>query len=119
MPPGLVFSNLGDFDTLWGHRNDCRGFAGGLEAFDRRLPELCSALGRDDCLIITADHGCDPAAPGTDHTREYTPILVFSPKLAGGVDLGTRESLADLGQTIAENFGLRLTTGISFLKDLQ
>ncbi len=119
MPAGMVFCNLGDFDTLWGHRNDSRGFAGGLEAFDRRLPELCAALGKDDCLIITADHGCDPAAPGTDHTREYTPILVFSPKLAGGADLGTRDSLADIGQTIAENFGLRLPTGTSFLKDLR
>ncbi len=119
MPAGMIFSNLGDFDTLWGHRRDCRSFARGLEAFDRRLPELCAALGREDCLIITADHGCDPAAPGTDHTREYTPLLAFSPKLVGGVDLGTRGSLADIGQTIAENFGLRLPTGTSFLKDLQ
>ena len=118
-PAGMIFSNFGDFDTLWGHRNDRSGFARGLEAFDRRLPELCAALGKDDCLIITADHGCDPAAPGTDHTREYTPILVFSPGLAGGVNLGTRNSLADMGQTIAENFGLRLSAGTSFLKDLR
>ncbi len=119
MPAGLIFSNLGDFDTLWGHRNDCHGFARGLEDFDRRLPELCEALGKRDCLIITADHGCDPMAPGTDHTREYTPVLVYSPGLAGGVDLGTRSSLADMGQTIAENFGLRLPAGTSFLKDLR
>lgn len=119
MPAGMIFSNLGDFDTLWGHRNDSRGFAQGLEAFDRRLPELCGALRKGDCLIITADHGCDPTAPGTDHTREYTPILVFGPALNGGVDLGTRGSLADIGQTIAENFGLRLPSGTSFLNDLR
>jgi phosphopentomutase len=116
---GLVFSNFGDFDTLWGHRNDSAGFARGLEEFDRRLPELCAALGEDDCLVITADHGCDPTAPGTDHSREYTPILAFNRKLMGGVDLGTRTSLSDIGQTIAENFGLRLPTGTSFLKDLR
>lgn len=119
VPAGLIFSNFGDFDTLWGHRNDSPGFARGLEAFDRRLPELCAALGEDDCLIITADHGCDPGSPGTDHTREYTPILVFSRRLAGGVNLGTRSSLSDLGQTIAENFALRLPNGASFLKDLR
>ncbi|MBZ5494828.1 MAG: phosphopentomutase [Acidobacteriia bacterium] len=116
---GMIFSNFGDFDTLWGHRNDCAGFARGLEVFDRRLPELCGALGEDDCLVITADHGCDPTTPGTDHSREYTPILVFSRKLAGGVSLGTRDSLADIGQTVAENFGLALPAGRSFLKDLR
>jgi len=118
-PAGMIFSNFGDFDTLWGHRNDCPGFARGLEAFDRRLPELCAALSEDDCLILTADHGCDPAAPGTDHTREYTPVLVYGPGLRGGADLGTRKSLADIGQTIAENFGLELPAGASFLKDLR
>jgi phosphopentomutase len=119
IPAGMIFSNFGDFDTLWGHRNDSAGFARGLEAFDRRLPELCEALGDDDCLVITADHGCDPTTASTDHSREYTPILVFSRKLAGGVNLGTRGSLADIGQTVAENFGLRLPTGTSFLKDLR
>ncbi len=119
MRAGLVFSNFGDFDTLWGHRNDSQGFARGLEAFDSRLPDLCAALQKNDCLIVTADHGCDPKAPGTDHTREYTPLLVFSPGLAGDVNLGTRESLADIGQTIAENFGLRLGVGKSFLNDLR
>ena len=118
-PAGLIFSNFGDFDTLWGHRNDAAGFARGLEAFDRRLPQLCAALRSDDCLMITADHGCDPAAPGTDHTREYAPILVFNRRLCGGVNLGVRSSLADLGQTIAENFSLRLEHGSSFLRDLR
>jgi phosphopentomutase len=116
---GLIFCNLGDFDTLWGHRNDSAGFARGLEEFDRRLPELREALRPDDCLILTADHGCDPTTPGTDHTREYVPVFIFSPKLDGGVDLGTRSSLADIGQTIAENFDLRLTVGDSFLRDLR
>jgi phosphopentomutase len=117
-PGGLIFSNFGDFDTLWGHRNDVAGFARGLEAFDRRLPELCAAAGERDCLILTADHGCDPATSSTDHSREYAPVLVYSPSLKGGADLGTRESLADLGQTIAENFGLALPNGRSFLRDL-
>ncbi|MBP1595085.1 MAG: phosphopentomutase [Acidobacteria bacterium] len=116
---GLIFANFGDFDTLWGHRNDPAGFAGGLQAFDRRLPELYAALRQDDCLILTADHGCDPLSPGTDHTREYVPILVFSPGLAGGVDIGTRSTLADMGQTVAENFGLSLDAGESFLKGLK
>lgn len=116
---GLIFTNFGDFDTLWGHRNDCAGFARGLEAFDRRLPELISALTPDDCLIITADHGCDPTTPSTDHSREYVPILVYSRKLTGGVNLGTRSSLADIGQTVAENFGLVLPVGKSFLRDLR
>ncbi len=116
---GLIFSNFGDFDTLWGHRNDSAGFARGLEAFDRRLPELCSSLTQQDCLIITADHGCDPEAPGTDHTREHVPLLVYSPGLTGGVNLGTRSSLADIGQTVAENFDAVLPAGQSFLRDLR
>ena len=116
---GMIFTNFGDFDTLWGHRNDPAGFAGGLRAFDRRLPELYAALRHDDCLIVTADHGCDPLSPGTDHTREYVPILTFSPGLAGGVNIGTRSSLADMGQTVAENFGLSIDAGESFLKDLK
>jgi phosphopentomutase len=118
VPRGLIFCNLGDFDALWGHRNDSAGFARGLEAFDGRLPELRGALALDDCLIITADHGCDPTTPGTDHTREHVPILVFSPGLSGGADLGTRASLADLGQTIAENFALSNPDGKSFLTEL-
>lgn len=117
--PGLVFSNFVDFDMLWGHRNDPKGYARGLEEFDRRLPELIAALDSEDCLMISADHGCDPTTPSTDHSREYVPVLVFSKKLEGGVDLGTRASLADLGQTIAENFGISLPVGKSFLADLR
>jgi phosphopentomutase len=118
-PPGLIFANLVDFDMLWGHRNDSKGYALGLENFDRRLPELIAALRDDDCLIFTADHGCDPTTPGTDHSREYVPILACGKGCRGGVNLGTRPTLADIGQTIAENFGLALPTGTSFLAELR
>jgi len=116
---GLVFANLGDFDMLWGHRRDSKNYARGLEYFDRLIPEIQLALKKDDCLIITADHGCDPTFHGSDHTREYVPILVYSKSLAGGVNLGVRSSLADMGQTIAENFRLQLAFGISFLNELK
>ncbi len=115
---GLIFVNLVDFDMLWGHRNDPAGYAGGLEEFDRRLPEVMDALKGNDCLIVSADHGCDPTTPSTDHSREYVPLIVYSPGLRGGIDLGTRESMADIGQTIAENFGFGLSHGKSFLSDL-
>ena len=117
-PEGLVFSNFVDFDMLWGHRNDAPGYSGGLEEFDRRLPDLLSALRRDDCLILSADHGCDPTDVSTDHTREYVPVIVYSKALAGGVDLGTRETMADIGATIAENFALPVDSGTSFLGQL-
>jgi phosphopentomutase len=116
---GLVFTNLVDFDMLWGHRNDAAGYARGLEEFDRRLPELRAHMKPADCLIITADHGCDPTTPGTDHTREYVPILACGARVKGGICLGTRASLADMGQTIAENFTLRLPNGRSFLDELR
>lgn len=116
---GLLFINLVDFDMLWGHRRDIKGYARGLEYCDRRIPEIQSAMREDDCLIITADHGCDPTAHGSDHTREYVPILVYSKRLEGGVNLGTRSTLADMGQTVAENFGLQLPAGTSFLKELR
>jgi phosphopentomutase len=116
---GLIFTNLGDFDTLYGHRNDAAGYARELAAFDRRLPEIQDHMRQADCLIITADHGCDPTTPGTDHTREYAPLLVCGAGVRGGVELGTRESLADVGQTVAENFGLRLPNGQSYLRDLR
>ena len=116
---GFIFTNLGDFDTLWGHRRDTAGYAKGLEYLDSRIPELKETLQPDDCLILTADHGCDPAAHGTDHTREYVPILLYSESLEGGVDLGTRTTLADIGQTVAENFNGRLSFGTSFLGDLR
>ena len=117
-PEGLIFANLVDFDMLWGHRRDSRGYAQALESLDRRIPEIQRAMQTDDCLMITADHGCDPTYPGSDHTREYVPILAYSKGLVGGVNLGTRSTLADMGQTIAENFGLHLSFGTSFLKDL-
>ena len=117
-PEGLIFANLVDFDMLWGHRRDSRGYAQALESLDRRIPEIQRAMQRDDCLMITADHGCDPTYPGTDHTREYVPILAYGQGLVGGVNLGIRSTLADMGQTIAENFGLHLSFGTSFLKDL-
>ena len=113
---GLIFSNLVDFDMLYGHRRDVEGYARALEHFDSRLPEIEAAMQDGDLLIITADHGNDPSRHGSDHTREYVPLLVYGKEAKNGVDLGTRESLADVGQTIAENFGLRLSAGTSFLK---
>ena len=118
-PDGLIFSNFVDFDMLWGHRNDPVGYARGLEDFDRRVPDLIGAMNPDDCLMISADHGCDPTTPSTDHSREYVPILVYGKKLEGGVNLGTRATMADIGQTIAENFGLRLPAGTSFRAQLR
>ncbi len=116
---GLIFANMIDFDMLWGHRNDAPGYARGLEEFDLRLPELRAAMGMEDCLVITADHGCDPTTPSTDHSREYVPILACGAHVRGGVNLGTRQTIADVGQTVAENFGLRLPAGRSFLSDLR
>jgi phosphopentomutase len=115
---GLIFSNLVDFDMLYGHRRDVEGYARALEHFDARLPEIENAMRDDDLLIITADHGNDPGFRGSDHTREYVPLLVFGKNTKAGVDLGIRESLADIGQTICENFGLRLKAGTSFLNEI-
>lgn len=115
---GLIFSNLVDFDMLFGHRRDAEGYAKALEHFDERLPEILKALKEDDLLIITADHGNDPTFRGSDHTREYTPLLVFGEKAKRAVNLGTRGSLADIGQTIAENFGVELKDGESFLNQI-
>ncbi|HEX8071523.1 MAG TPA: phosphopentomutase [Pyrinomonadaceae bacterium] len=113
---GLIFANLVDFDMLYGHRRDVEGYARALEHFDARLPEIMHALRSDDLMIITADHGNDPTYRGTDHTREYVPLLVHGPRARAAVNLGDRASLADIGQTIAHNFGLKLTAGQSFLK---
>ncbi|MDT5121555.1 MAG: phosphopentomutase [Acidobacteriota bacterium] len=113
---GLIFSNLVDFDMLYGHRRDTEGYARALEHFDMRLPEIEAAMDERDLFIITADHGNDPTFPGTDHTREYAPLIVFGKTARTGVDLGIRSSLADIGQTIADNFELRLIAGESFLK---
>lgn len=115
---GLIFVNLVDFDMLYGHRNDVQGYARALEEFDARLPEIEARLGRDDLLLITADHGCDPTTPSTDHSREYVPILAYGARVRRAANLGTRSTLADIGQTIADNFHLRLSAGESFLSSL-
>jgi len=115
---GLIFSNLVDFDMLYGHRRDTEGYARALEHFDSSLPHIEAAMNDSDLMIITADHGNDPTFPGTDHTREYAPLLVYGKTARPGVNLGTRGSLADIGQTVAENFGLKLTAGESFLSEL-
>ena len=116
---GLIFSNLVDFDMLYGHRRDTEGYARALEHFDASLPQIEAAMGQGDLMIITADHGNDPTFPGTDHTREYAPLLVYGKSARQGVNLGTRASLADIGQTVAENFGLKLTAGKSFLAQVK
>ncbi len=115
---GLIFSNLVDFDMLYGHRRDPEGYAKALEEFDTRLPEIMAALKDDDLLMITADHGNDPTKEGSDHTREYVPLLVYGRNARAGVALGTRQSLSDIGQTIAENFGITIADGVSFLDEL-
>src|SRR3989440_8078415 len=116
---GLIFSNLVDFDMLYGHRRDTEGYARALEHFDSRWPEIEDAMREGDLLMITADHGNDPTYPGTDHTREYAPLLVYGKKAQAGVNLGTRSSLADIGRTIADNFGLDLRAGDGFLNSLR
>ncbi len=117
---GLIFANLVDFDMLYGHRKDVEGFAKSLEEFDRMLGDFLQLLGLSDLLIITADHGCDPDSrwPTTDHSREYVPILAYSPASGAGVNLGVRDTLADMGQTIAENFGTAIPHGTSFLREI-
>ncbi len=112
---GLIFVNLVDFDMLYGHRNDPEGYAAALEQCDAWLPRLEAAMREDDLAILTADHGCDPTTPSTDHSREYVPLLVFGPRARRGADLGIRASLADIGQTVADNFGTRIEKGNSFL----
>jgi phosphopentomutase len=119
-PNGLVFCNLVDFDMLYGHRKDMEGFAKSLEEFDDFLQDFLPLLASSDLLMITADHGCDPDPrwPTTDHSREYAPILAYSPQRRAGADLGTRETLADMGQTVAENFGGAIPHGKSFLRKI-
>lgn len=117
--PGFVFVNLVDFDSRYGHRNDVPGYALNLERFDQRLGQLLPRFGEHDLLIITADHGNDPTTPSTDHSREYVPLLAAGRRVRAGVALGTRATFADLGQTVAEVFGLsRLRHGTSFLSEL-
>jgi len=115
---GLLFVNLVDFDMLYGHRNDPEGYARALEYFDDFLPALTGRLKEDDILVITADHGCDPTTKGTDHTREYTPLLVTGPRVRKGVNLGVRDTFADIAATVADYFQIKFPTGKSFLSDV-
>ncbi len=112
---GLVFVNLIDFDQLYGHRNDAEGYAAALERVDAWIPELLARLRDDDLAVFTADHGCDPTTPSTDHSREYVPLVAYGPGAKRGVDLGTRSTLSDIGQTVGENFGVKIEKGTSFL----
>ena len=115
---GLVYVNLVDFDQQYGHRNDVEGYAGALEEFDAWLPQLRASLRPDDLVMLTADHGCDPTTPSTDHSREYTPLIAFGPQARGGVDLGLRATLSDIGQTVAKNFATSIEKGTSFLSEI-
>jgi len=116
---GIIFTNLVDFDMKWGHRNDPEGYGKGLEEFDSKLPEIIKAMTSEDILFITADHGCDPTTKGTDHTREYVPLMIYGKCIKTANNLGTRSSFADIGQTICELFELpNLSIGTSFLKEI-
>ena len=117
---GLIFTNLVDFDMKWGHRNDFKAYAKGLEEFDFRLKEILDEMKDSDVLFITADHGCDPTMPGTDHSREHVPFLAYGKNLKENVNLGTRKSFADMGQTIADILKVeKIQNGESFLKEIQ
>lgn len=117
---GLIFTNLVDFDMLYGHRNDAKGYGKAIEDFDNRLPEIYNNMSDDDILIITADHGCDPTTDSTDHSREYIPVLVYGKKLKEGVDLGTRKGFTDIGKTILDFFNIKNEiVGESFLDKLK
>jgi phosphopentomutase len=118
MEDGLVFTNLVDFDQQYGHRNDIEGYGRALEEFDQWLPQLETTMRPDDLAILTADHGCDPTVAGTDHTREYVPLLAFGPNARDAVNLGMRASLSDIGQTVAQNFGAKIVHGESFLPEI-
>lgn len=118
---GFVFANLVDFDMLWGHRNDVKGYASGLEAVDERMPDLLAAMIEGDLLLITADHGCDPTTGSTDHSREYTPLIAHIKGVDRGVDLGIRETFSDIGETVLDfygNAGAR-GRGTSFLSEVR
>ncbi len=118
-PAGLIFTNLVDLDTLFGHRNDPRGYGQDLEQIDAAMARVVGALARADLLMVTADHGNDPTTPGTDHTREYVPLLVAGPPVRGGRDLGVRSTFADVGATVAEILGAPApVTGVSFLGEV-
>ncbi|MCX8130192.1 MAG: phosphopentomutase [Clostridia bacterium] len=116
---GIIFTNLVDFDMVFGHRNNVEGYADALKEFDSRLPEILSALKDDDLLLITADHGCDPTTPSTDHSREYVPLLVYGKKIKQNINLGTRNTFADVAASIAEYLSLQaISNGSSFMKDI-
>jgi len=116
---GLIFTNLVDFDMLYGHRNDARGYAGAILEFDRRLPEIMNEMKNGDLLIITADHGCDPTTKSTDHSREYIPVLIYGENVKKGINIGTRSSFCDIGKTILELFHIENgISGRSFFKEV-
>jgi phosphopentomutase len=117
-PEGLIFVNLVDFDQQYGHRNDIEGYGAALEQFDAWVPQFESMLDREDLAIFTADHGCDPTTPSTDHSREYVPLLVSGPQARRGVNLGLRSTLSDIGQSVAVNFGAAIARGASFLPQI-
>ena len=115
-PSGLIFANLVDFDAQFGHRNDVAGYAANLERFDQKLDAVLAQLRDTDLLVITADHGNDPTTPSTDHSREHVPVLLAGAAVRAGVDVGTRPTFADLGQTLASIFDVEpLAHGTSFL----
>jgi phosphopentomutase len=119
-PRGLIFANLVDFDAVYGHRNDVQGYARNLERFDLRLAAMLPQLRQDDLLVVTADHGNDPTTPSTDHSREHVPVLLTGARVRQGVDLGTRDTFADLAQTLAEAFGIGpVANGTSFLSAIR
>lgn len=116
---GIIFTNLVDFDMVYGHRNNAQGYADALTEFDKRLPEILASMKEDDVLMITADHGCDPTTPNTDHSREYVPLLVCGKKLQNGKNLGTRKTFADVAATVSEFLQTRSPRhGNSFMKEL-
>ncbi len=115
---GLIFTNLVDFDSVYGHRNNVEGYAEALEEFDRWLGAFLPLLEAEDLLILCADHGCDPTTASTDHSREYTPLLAYNAAKPHGQNLGTRPTLSDIGQTVAQNFGVRIENGTSFLQQI-
>jgi phosphopentomutase len=116
---GLLFVDLNDTDTMYGHRNDVEGYARALEDFDAALPSVESETDARDLILILSDHGNDPTTPSTDHSREYTPLLAWHRRIGRGVPLGTRATLADVGQTVAENFAVGpLAAGTSFLNEI-
>jgi len=117
---GLIFTNLVDFDMIYGHRNDALGYGRAIEEFDKRLEEIISKLSKEDILIITADHGCDPTTPSTDHSREYIPLLVYGEIIKEDIEITTRESFADIGKTILEYLNIKNDlVGKSFLNEIQ